>query len=203
MVLDQLRCLYLHGFRSGPSSVKAQQTLSFFAQHDVAQHLHIPQLPPEPKLAIEKAQFIYEQMIDEVGPEHCLVIGSSLGGYYASYLAEHFGGRAALINPAVRPYELLTDYLGENQNMYDDTTFVVTNEYLSELKALDVAPLRFPKHHLLLVKTQDETLDATQAIMKYQKGPCVIDAGGNHSYDDYELRLPTIMNFAIGHYERG
>ena len=203
MILDHLRCLYLHGFRSGPSSVKAQQTLSYFAELDASQRLHIPQLPPEPRLAIEQAQFIYEQMIDEVGQEHCLVIGSSLGGYYASYLVEHYGGRAALINPAVRPYELLTDYLGENQNMYDDTRFNVTEDYIAELKALDVTQLRFPQRHLLLVKTQDETLDASQAIVKYQHGPCVIDAGGDHSYENYEERLPTILNFAMGHFDRG
>jgi predicted esterase YcpF (UPF0227 family) len=196
MIPKHLRCLYLHGFRSGPSSVKAQQTLDFFAHYDVAQHLHFPQLPPEPRQAVESAQFLYEQMIDEVGQENCLVIGSSLGGYYATYLVEHFGGKSALINPAVRPYELLKDYLGENENMYNGEVFTVTEDYIQELKDIEVDQLSYPRHHLLLLKTHDETLDAMQAAHKYRHGPCFIEHGGDHSYDDYPKRLPSIINFA-------
>lgn len=200
MIPDSLRCLYLHGFRSGPGSVKAQQTLNYFAQFDVAQNLHIPQLPPEPARAMDDAQFLYEQMLDEVGPANCLVIGSSLGGYYASYLIERFGGRAALINPAVRPYELLQDYLGENENLYNGEKFVVTESYIKELKDIEVMPLHYPKRHLLLVKTHDETLDAMEAVKKYQASPSIIEYGGNHSYEDYPKRLPSIFNFATQPY---
>ncbi|MFT5591950.1 MAG: putative esterase YcpF (UPF0227 family) [Oceanicoccus sp.] len=200
MIPETLRCLYLHGFRSGPDSVKAQQTVRFFAQFDVAQNLHIPQLSPEPARAIDEAQFLYEQLIDEVGVDNCLVIGSSLGGYYASYLVERFGGRAALINPAVRPYELLQDYLGENENLYNGEKFIVTSSYLQELKDIDVMPLQNPKHHFLLVKTHDETLDAMEAVKKYQASPSIIEHGGNHSYDDYPKRLPSILNFATQPY---
>jgi len=200
MIPDQLRCLYLHGFKSSPDSHKAQLTQAFFAKYDVAQNLHIPQLPPEPGKAMDDAQFLYEQLIDEVGAENVLVIGSSLGGYYASYLVEHFGGRAALINPAVKPYELLRDYLGVNKNYHNDETFIVTEDYIEELRAIDVAPLRFPRHHLLLLKTQDETLDYRQAVSKYRNGPSFIEYGGDHSYQDYNLRLPSIMNFAASAY---
>ena len=200
MIPETLRCLYLHGFKSGPSSVKAQQTLHLFAEFDVAQNLHIPQLSPEPARAIDEAQFLYEQLIDEVGVDNCLIIGSSLGGYYASYLVERFGGRAALINPAVRPYELLQDYLGENENLYNGEKFIVTPSYLTELLEIEVMPLQQPKHHLLLVKTHDETLDAMAAVKKYQASPSIIEYGGNHSYDDYPKRLPSIINFATQPY---
>ncbi|WP_283789033.1 YqiA/YcfP family alpha/beta fold hydrolase [Bermanella sp. WJH001] len=200
MIPETLRCLYLHGFKSGPSSVKAQQTLHLFAEFDVAQNLHIPQLSPEPARAIDEAQFLYEQLIDEVGVDNCLIIGSSLGGYYASYLVERFGGRAALINPAVRPYELLQDYLGENENLYNGEKFIVTPSYLTELLEIEVMPLKQPKHHFLLVKTHDETLDAMAAVKKYQASPSIIEYGGNHSYDDYPKRLPSIINFATQPY---
>lgn len=200
MIPESLRCLYLHGFRSGPSSMKAQQTMGYFAQYDVAQNLHIPQLAAEPTQAIDDAQFLYEQMIDEVGVDNCLIIGSSLGGYYASYLIERFGGRAALINPAVRPYELLTEYLGENENLYNGEKFVVTESYIKALKDIEVLPLHYPKHHLLLVKTHDETLDAMAAVKKYQTSPSIIEYGGNHSYEDYRKRLPSILNFATQPY---
>ena len=200
MIPETLRCLYLHGFKSGPSSVKAQQTMGLFAQYDRAQNLHIPQLSPEPARAIDEAQFLYEQLIDEVGVDNCLVIGSSLGGYYASYLVERFGGRAALINPAVRPYELLQDYLGENENLYNGEKFIVTPSYIDELKEIEVMPLRYPEHHFLLVKTHDETLDAMEAVAKYQASPSIIEYGGNHSYEDYPKRLPSILNFATQPY---
>jgi len=195
MIPDTLRCLYLHGFRSGPSSTKAQQTLSWFAENDVAQNIHIPQLEADPTDAINQAQFLYEQLIDEVGVENCLVIGSSLGGYYASYLIERFGGRAVLINPAVRPYELLQDYLGEMENFYNGETFTVTEDYLDALKAIDSATLSYPERHLLLVQTHDETLDAMEAVAKYINSPSIIEYGGDHSYVNYPKRLSSILNF--------
>ncbi len=200
MIPDQLRCLYLHGFKSSPDSHKAQLTQAFFAQHDVAQNLHIPQLPPEPQKAMDAAQFLYEQLIDEVGVENVLVIGSSLGGFYASFLVEHFGGRAALINPAVKPYESLKEYLGENKNYHNDETFMVTEDYIGELAALDVVQFSEPQHHLLLLKTQDETLDYRQAAAKYCNGPCFIEFGGDHSYPEFSKRLPSIINFAAANY---
>ena len=196
MIPEQLRCLYLHGFKSGPSSQKAQQTLSYFAQHDVAQNLHIPQLPARPQTAIDEAQFLYEQFIDEVGVDNCLIIGSSLGGYYASYLIERFGGKAVLINPAVKPFELLTDYLGENENLYNGEKFIVTNDYLDELKALYVPKLQYAQQHFVLLKTHDETLDFSLAVDKYQASPMIIEYGGDHSYGEYEKRIPAILNFA-------
>lgn len=200
MIPDTLRCLYLHGFRSGPSSTKAQQTLSWFAQHDVAQNIHIPQLAADPSEAMDQAQFLYEQMIEEVGTENCLIIGSSLGGYYASYLVERFGGRAVLINPTVRPYELLQDYLGELENFYNGEKFTVTQAYLGALKAMDTPLLHQPKHHFLLVQTHDETLDAMEAVRKYRNSPSIIEYGGDHSYVGYPKRLSSILNFATQPY---
>ncbi len=197
MALKQLRVLYLHGFKSGPNSLKAQQTVQYFAQLDLAQNLHIPQLPPEPSLAIAQAMFLYEQLIDEVGVANVLVIGSSLGGYYASYLIERFGGRAVLINPSVKPYELLVDYLGENENYHTGEKFVVSQDYMADLKAIEVAHLKQPKQHLLLVQMDDETLDAKQAVEKYRQGPSIIEFGGNHSYVNFPTRLNSIMNFAL------
>jgi predicted esterase YcpF (UPF0227 family) len=199
MIPKQLRCLYLHGFKSGPSSVKAQQAVGFFAAADKAQNIHVPQLSAEPSKAIDEAQFLYEQLIDEVGIEHVLVIGSSLGGYYASYLVEHFGGRAVVINPAVRPYDLLESYLGENENLYNGEKFTVTKDSINQLKAIDVV-LNRPKHHLLLVKMQDETLDSSLAVTKYRHGPCFIEHGGDHSYHDFAKRLPCIINFVLSPY---
>lgn len=196
MISDQLRCLYLHGFKSSPESAKARVTMAFFAQHDLAHNLHIPCLPAAPQQAMDAAMFLYEQLIDEVGPQNVLVIGSSLGGYYASYLVEKYGGKAVVINPSIKPYELLADFLGENQNYHTGETFLVTPAYLAELSALDTQVLNVPKQHLLLVQTHDETLDYRQAVAKYQHSPAIIEYGGDHSFQRYEQRLPGIINFA-------
>ena len=166
----------------------------------MSQNLHIPQLPPQPAQAIDETQFLYEQLIDEVGIENVLVIGSSLGGYYATYLAEHFGGKSVLINPAVKPYELLLKYLGENKNYHNDDTFMVTQEYIDELKSFEIASLRFPEHHFLLCQTHDESLDYRQATTKYRNSPSIIEYGGNHGFVNYPQRLPSIMNFARAAY---
>lgn len=196
MIPTHLRCLYLHGFKSGPASTKAQQTQAFFDAHGAGQQIQIPQLPHEPSSACELAEQHYRALVDEVGNENCLLIGSSLGGYYATYLQEKLGGRAALINPAVKPYELLTDYLGENTNYYSDEVFVVTEDYLAELKAIEVVNISQPQRLLLLTQTHDETLDAQQGIQKYLKSPAIIEYGGDHSYQNYEQRIPTILHFA-------
>jgi len=196
MIPTHLRCLYLHGFKSGPASTKAQQTQAFFDVHGAGQQIEIPQLPHEPSLACQLAEQHYRAMVNEVGEDNCLLIGSSLGGYYATYLQEKLGGRAALINPAVKPYELLTDYLGENTNYYSDETFVVTEDYLVELKDIEVANISQPQRLLLLTQTHDETLDYRQGTEKYLKSPSIIEYGGNHSYQNFEQRIPTILHFA-------
>jgi len=196
MIPSQLQCLYLHGFKSGPASAKAQQTLAYFQAHGAGEQIHIPQLPHEPEQACALAADLYTKLIAKVGEENCLLIGSSLGGFYATYLQNRFGGFAALINPAVRPYELLHDYLGENTNYYSDETFMVTEDYLHQLKAMDVTTLRQPERFLLLTQTHDETLDYHQAVQKYLKSLCIIEYGGDHSYQNFEHRIPTILHFA-------
>lgn len=196
MISDQLRCLYLHGFKSSAMSAKAQLTMAFFAQHDLAHNLHIPNLSAAPQQAMDEAMFLYEQLIDEVGQQNVLVIGSSLGGYYASYLVEHYGGKAVVINPSIRPYELLNQYLGENENYHTGERFEVTQDYLTQLTQLDTPQLQYPMQHLLMVQTHDETLDYKEAVQKYLHCPAIIEYGGDHGFQGYEQRLPSIIHFA-------
>ena len=196
MISSQLFCLYLHGFKSGPASTKAQQMKAFFEAHGAAEQILIPQLPHEPAAAIALAQSMYKELIDLHGAKSVMVLGSSLGGYYATYLVQHFGGRGVLVNPAVRPYELLTDYLGENTNFYSNETFVVTEDYLQQLKGIEVEVISHPERLLLLTQTHDETLDYIQGTEKYLKSPSIIEYGGDHSYQKFEQRIPTILHFA-------
>ncbi len=196
MIRSTLRCLYLHGFKSGPQSHKAQLMTAFFKEHDAQHQLVVPTLPVEPKAAIELAKQHYLTMMEDVGEEHCLVVGSSLGGFYATWLLEHHGGQAVVINPAIRPYELLTDYIGVNHNYHTGESFVVTADYLDQMLEIDVPALSHPERCLLLQQTGDETLDYREACKKYLASPSIIEGGGDHSYQGFDWRIPTLLHFA-------
>ena len=181
------RFLYLHGFQSSPASLKAQQMLTFFSEQNAASQFFAPQLPPEPAQAIELCEQWLTQQIERVGRSNVFVVGSSLGGYYASWLTEKLGIKSILINPAIKPYNLLHKYLGINKNYHDDSEFELTLEHMNELKALDVTRLKQPNKYMLMLQTGDETLDYRDAASMYQHSCCHIEAGGSHGFDHFDL----------------
>ena len=182
--------IYIHGFNSSPLSHKARQTADYFARDGRADCLAVPELPHEPARAIEDLCAIIENRTQPVA-----LIGSSLGGYYATWLAEHYGVRAALINPAVRPAELWQSHLGHNQNFYSGRRYEITAEHVEQLRQLDVPVLRHPENLMLLVQTGDETLDYRLAVDKYKSSVSIIQPGGNHILVNFELMLPDIIRF--------
>jgi predicted esterase YcpF (UPF0227 family) len=103
--------------------------------------------------------------------------------------------KAVLINPAVKPYELLLDYLGPNKNIYTGEEYVISEEHMAQLKALDVTRIDTPQDYLLLVQTDDETLDYRQATDKFWQSPSSIEYGGNHSFEGFESKLVMIKQF--------
>lgn len=122
-------------------------------------------------------------------------IGSSLGGYYSLYLHDKYHLPAALINPAMRPYELLVDYLGENQNLYTGERYEVTTEHMGELKALDrLADIRSAEL-FLLQQSGDEVLDFRQACTSLKYAKQWLDYGGDHAFEGFERTLPAIEQF--------
>lgn len=125
------------------------------------------------------------------------VIGSSLGGYYATWLSEEFDLPAVLINPAVRPFDLWEDHLGEHKNYYSDHIHVVTREHIDELRELDRSPIRRPDNFLVLLQKGDEVLDYRDAAEKFAEASCVIHENGDHSYQEYASELPTIIDFLV------
>ena len=113
--------IYIHGFNSSPASFKANLLKKYVAKKHISDRLHVPFVPANPLQAIDTLKTLVEKNIVEKRlQERCPVclIGSSLGGYYATWLAEQYDCRAVLVNPAVRPYELFEDYLGTNTNLY-------------------------------------------------------------------------------------
>jgi hypothetical protein len=188
-------CVYLHGYLSSPKSKKAQQLLSFFKDHHMASQLRVPCLAFEPEDAIRQAQAAIQDLQRQPGIEQVFLIGSSLGGYYSTYLSQKLGIKAALINPAVQPYKLFDKYLGPNKHFYDGKTYQLEVKHIEQLQALEVEPLQLPENLFLLLQTADETLDYCLASAKYINSPSWIEAGGNHGFEGFMSRLDMIFSF--------
>ena len=193
--------LYIHGFNSSPSSMKAQVLKSWLAEHRPDIECLIPELHHLPQQAI----FQLTELLSAYKARDVLLIGSSLGGYYSTWLIECFANRdnhpnlkAVLVNPAVYPYRLLAEWLGENTNMYTHDKYELTQTHLEQLIQLDCAQLKDPNKYLLMTQTADETLDYREAVVKFSASPQIVQEGGCHGFSDFETMIPTIIDFAYG-----
>lgn len=187
------KLLYLHGFNSSPQSHKAQVIFEYMRERDSLDSLICPQIPAIP----EEARMFLEQLVETELPEHHLSFaGSSLGGYYATYLAEKYSGSAVLINPSVKPYETLRAHLGENKFYFDEGCWEFDESHIQQLKAMDVVTITEPEPYLVLLQTGDETLDYREAALKYKDCKCIIEQGGDHSFTGFERHIELIMQFS-------
>ena len=187
--------VYLHGFRSSPASVKATQFRQAVEMLpiEVRPQLHVPDLQHRPSAAIAQ---VADWVAQCANIADLTFVGSSLGGYYATHLAERFGARAAMINPAVRPYEDLKPYVGMQTNMYSGETFVVTPAHFAELAALGVGRITRPSRYLLLVQTGDEVLDWREAVVFYAGAWQYVEGGGDHAFQRFAAQIPVVLRFA-------
>lgn len=123
-------------------------------------------------------------------------IGSSLGGYYATWLAEKYGARAIVINPAVRPFADLQAHLGPQQNPYTGERYELTEEHFAELQALWVERLTQTERYFLLVRAGDEVLDWREAVARYAGAWQFVAGGGTHGWEDIDAEIPAMLRFA-------
>lgn len=188
-------CVYLHGFLSSPDSKKAQELRQYFADHNIERQILIPALDFSPEQAIQQGSDAIQALQQQEGIEQVFVMGSSLGGFYATYLSQTENIKAVLINPAVRPYELLDKYLGPNKHYYDGQTYFLEMKHIKQLKKLEIESISDPNDVLLMQQTGDETLDYRLACSKYSNCPSWIESGGSHSFDDFMSRMGMIINF--------
>lgn len=189
--------LYIHGFLSSPQSFKAQCVERWLATQRPDLRYVCPALPPYPA----EAMALLETTIAEQGLDTVYLIGSSLGGFYATYLAEKYRWRGVLVNPAVAPYNLLAHYLHQDlKNYHTDQAYRLTEQHIDELKALDVPEITFPQNLWLMVQTGDETLDYRLAEEQYQGCRQLVEPGGDHSFQRFERWLPEIVDFLTGNY---
>lgn len=182
--------IYIHGFNSSALSFKAGRLRSRLAELGRAGELECPELPHRPAQAIA----LLEHIVKKTLPQRPGLIGSSLGGYYATWLAERLGLRAVLANPAVRPYELLKDAVGPQTNLYTGAHYDFTEDHLAELRALEV-PEVTPERYLLIVRTGDEVLDYRDAVRKYRGSEQVVVEGGDHGFGDFDRYFDRALAF--------
>ncbi|MCG9738283.1 esterase YqiA [Shewanella insulae] len=185
--------LYIHGFNSSPHSDKGVVTARYIAKHFPDINFVQPQLPATPKAAMALLTDLVEQALAR--GESLSFIGSSLGGYFASYLAERYGGRAVLVNPAVKPFELFDEFLGPQYNPYTEEDYQILPEHKLEVAKYDTPAISHPDRFLVLLQSGDEVLDYRQAVNKYQCCQMLIEAGGDHSFVGYEQQMQGICEF--------
>lgn len=125
------------------------------------------------------------------------MLGSSMGGFYATFLAEKYDCRAVLINPAVRPWEGRDYLLGDQANYHTGEVHHIEQSHLDQLRAYDVPELTRPARFLVLVQTGDELLDYHHAVAKYVGANLVVEEGGDHGFQGYRQHLPDIYRFLM------
>ncbi|WP_439135260.1 YqiA/YcfP family alpha/beta fold hydrolase [Pseudomaricurvus sp.] len=184
--------VYIHGFLSSPQSVKAQVTQQWLLEHRPDIQYHCPHLSPYP-LETERQ---LRDMMNQLGDQTVGLVGSSLGGFWSTWLVEHYNAKAVLINPSVRPFELTDRLNGEPQkNYHTDDTYLMLPEHGEQFRQAYRPELKDLSRYWLLAQTGDETLDYRQAEERYQGCRQHIEEGGDHSFQHYEAHLPEIVDF--------
>ncbi len=183
--------LYLHGFRSSPRSFKARVVQDKLAQAGMQDRLICPQLPASPKAAMDLALALAERH----APDNLSIVGSSLGGFYACWLAERLGVRAAVINPSVDPTRNLEKHVGVTTAWHSDEPFEFRQEYIGELQALRVAHITRPERYFLLAATGDEVLDYRDMVAHYAGVRQHVIEGSDHAIPEFPQYVDEVLAF--------
>lgn len=184
--------LYLHGFRSSPRSAKARRLHAWLTQHRPDVHWRCPQLPPSPADSMALANAILGAW-----PEgRFAVIGSSLGGFYATCAAEAWGCPAVVLNPAVDPARDLAAHVGEQTGYHDaDHRFEFKAGHLDELRAMSPPALSRPQRYGGVMARGDELLDWREVAERYRGSRLQVVDGSDHGLTDFEDHLPILLRF--------
>ena len=184
--------LYLHGFRSSPKSFKAQRLHAWLRRHRPEVHWWCPQLPPSPAEAVS----LLRRGIAAWPTATSAVLGSSLGGFYATVIAEATGWPAVIINPAIDPARDLAAYVGELTSFHTpEERFFFRSEYVDELRALTPGPLTRPQRYLAIIAKGDEVLDWREMSARYAGAQMCLLEGSDHALSDFDAHLPRLLRF--------
>ncbi len=185
------RLVYLHGFRSSPLSFKARLLRDHFSARGQAARLLCPQLPPSP----DEAMALVRDLLAGLRGQNIALIGSSLGGFYATALAEAYGCRAVLLNPAVRPANGLQQHVGAQRAWHSDDTFDFRADYIDQLRALEVPHITHPERYFLVAATGDEVLDWREMSAHYPGARQRVIEGSDHGLSDFAHYLDEVVAF--------
>jgi len=180
--------LYIHGFAGSGLGVKAKMVREFFTPEALA-----PSLPCVPDLAVDTLDQILRGARRRNLPAG--LVGSSLGGYYALYLAERYKLPAVLINPSIRPWETLAAHTGTVTHYYDGTRFLYEPRHLEALKRYYIPRPTRQERYLLMLQSGDEVLDYRVALEHLPRAQRIVEEGGDHSFAGFERHLPRIREF--------
>jgi len=183
--------VYLHGFNSSPASHKAQVLKAYLQGRGLGHLFACPALPDAPGEAVRAI----EQAVAGREPGAVTLLGSSLGGFYATWFAETRGHRAILVNPAITPHVGLAAYLGPQKNLHTGVPYELTRAHLEGWRKLVVEQID-PERYLLLLETGDEVLDWRDAARKYEGARAVIRDGGDHTLQSFPEHIGRILAFA-------
>ncbi|MGH8701134.1 MAG: YqiA/YcfP family alpha/beta fold hydrolase [Burkholderiales bacterium] len=180
--------IYIHGFNSSPASAKAQLLMARLEALGRGAEFAAPALPHSPAQAAA--------MLDALAARHsgAALVGSSLGGYYATWLAEKHGMRAVLLNPVVRAYELLAPLVGRQKTFHTAEEYEFTSQHVAQLRALEVERVT-PARYLLIVAKGDEVLDFRSAVELYRGCRQIVIEGSDHGLSDFADHMDTVLNF--------
>lgn len=186
------KLLYLHGFRSSPWSTKARQMAAWVQTHRPDLQWWCPPLPPSPAEAIDRVM----SGIAGWASDEMAVIGSSLGGFYATVVAERTGCRAVLLNPAVEPARDLAGHIGETTAWHSDERFFFRAEFVDELRALKPPAITRSERYFAIIAKGDEVLDWREMAARYAGCRIKLLEGGDHALADFETaHLPDVLCF--------
>jgi len=192
--------LYLHGFRSSPGSFKARLMADALAARglDGPRDWQCPQLPASPRAALDLALGLARgQLAGAADPRALTIVGSSLGGYYATWLAEQLGCKAVLLNPAVEAARDLATQVGQHRMYHSDAPFEFRAEYVDELARVRVTAVTQPERYFLVAATDDEVLDWREMRDRYAGCRQRIVQGSDHGLSDFARWLPEVLDFAL------
>jgi len=186
--------VYLHGFRSSPRSSKAVMTgeaIKRLSTRANPYEWYCPQLLASPKLSMD----MVVEHIDSASFDRLVVIGSSLGGFYANFLAEKYGCKAVALNPAVRAARELAPHVGMMTSYDSDEPFDFRPEYIDELESLQVEKITSASRYFLMAAKGDELLDWREMVEFYKGSKQLVLEGSDHGIADYADYLPEVIRF--------
>lgn len=186
--------IYIHGFNSSPDSLKARLLREKLESFGRGGEFLCPALHHLPSEAMK----VLEAGVSTLDPGSVTLVGSSLGGHYATWLVEKYGFKAVLVNPAVGLAELLEPALGPQKNLYTGEEYLLTPRHLQELKSYEVPVIARPERYLLLIQTGDEVLDYRKAMEKYRGTRQIVIEGGDHGFRNFPDHLDMVLDFAAG-----